>query len=118
MTGDKKWFSSLALVKEKMYITFGDNGQGRVMSEGVVHVSDKVLNISIRPLMCPLKMESWKRKIGLFVRWLGRCSMSTGLLGGIGLRRSIRLVMFPTGFYYELSRRRPVMSLCMVGHPR
>jgi hypothetical protein len=23
MTGDKKWFSSLTLVKEKMYITFG-----------------------------------------------------------------------------------------------
>jgi hypothetical protein len=67
-------------------------------------------NISIRPLMFPLKMESWKGKIGLFVRWLGRCSMSTGLLGGIGLRRSIRLVMSPTEFYCELSRRRPVMS--------
>jgi hypothetical protein len=78
----------------------------------------KVLNISIRPLMWPLKMELWKGKIGLFARWLGRCSMSTGLLGGIGLRRSIRLVMFPTGFYCELSRRRPVMSLCMVGLPR
>jgi hypothetical protein len=26
MTGDKKWFSSLTPVKEKMYITFGDNG--------------------------------------------------------------------------------------------
>jgi hypothetical protein len=42
MTGDKKWFSSLTLVKEKMYITFGDNGRGRVISEGLVHVSDKV----------------------------------------------------------------------------
>jgi hypothetical protein len=42
MTGDKKWFSSLTPVKEKMYITFGDNGRGRVISEGVVHVSDKV----------------------------------------------------------------------------
>jgi transposase InsO family protein len=58
-----------------------------------------------------------ERKIGLFVRWLGRCSMSTGLLGGIRLRRSIRPVMSPTGFYCELSRGRPVMSLCMVGHP-
>jgi hypothetical protein len=28
--------------QEKMYITFGDNGRGRVISEGVVHVSDKV----------------------------------------------------------------------------
>jgi hypothetical protein len=42
MTGDKKWFSILTLVREKMYITFGDNGRGRVISEGVVHVSDKV----------------------------------------------------------------------------
>jgi hypothetical protein len=42
MTRDKKWFSSLTLVKEKMYITFGDNGRGRVISKGVVHVSDKV----------------------------------------------------------------------------
>jgi hypothetical protein len=42
MTGDKKWFSSLIPVKENMYITFGDNGRGRVISEGVVHVSDKV----------------------------------------------------------------------------
>jgi hypothetical protein len=42
MTGDKKWFSRLTPVKEKMYITFGDNGRGRVISEGVVHVSDKV----------------------------------------------------------------------------
>jgi hypothetical protein len=32
MTGDKKWFSNLTPVKEKMYITFGDNGQGRVIS--------------------------------------------------------------------------------------
>jgi hypothetical protein len=42
MTGDNKWFFSLTLVKEKMYITFGDNRRGRVISEGVVHVSDKV----------------------------------------------------------------------------
>jgi hypothetical protein len=41
MTGDKKWFSNLTPVKEKMYITFGDR-RGRVISEGVVHVSDKV----------------------------------------------------------------------------
>jgi hypothetical protein len=42
MTGGKKWFSSVTPVKEKMYITFGDNRRGRVISEGVVHVSDKV----------------------------------------------------------------------------
>jgi hypothetical protein len=42
MTRDKKWFSSLTPVKEKMCITLWDNGRGRVISEGVVHVSDKV----------------------------------------------------------------------------
>jgi hypothetical protein len=42
MIGDKNWFSSLNSVKEKMYTTFGDNGRGRVISEDVVHVSDKV----------------------------------------------------------------------------
>jgi hypothetical protein len=42
MTGDKKWFSSLTPVKEKMYITYGDNERGRVIFKGVVHVSDKV----------------------------------------------------------------------------
>jgi hypothetical protein len=43
MTGDKKWFSNVTLVKVKMYITFKDNRRGRVISEGVVHVSDKVM---------------------------------------------------------------------------
>jgi hypothetical protein len=43
MTGDKKWFSRLTPVKENMYITFGDNRRGRVISEVVVHVSDKVM---------------------------------------------------------------------------
>jgi hypothetical protein len=33
MTGDKGWFSSLVPVVTKRYITFGDNGRGRVLSE-------------------------------------------------------------------------------------
>jgi hypothetical protein len=31
MTGDKGWFSSLVPVVTKRYITFGDNGRGRVL---------------------------------------------------------------------------------------
>jgi hypothetical protein len=31
ITGDKGWFSSLVLVVTKRYITFGDNGRGRVV---------------------------------------------------------------------------------------
>jgi hypothetical protein len=42
MTGDKGWFSCLVLVVSKTYITFGDNGRGRVLSEGEIKVSDKV----------------------------------------------------------------------------
>jgi hypothetical protein len=42
MTGDNGWFSSLVPVLTKRYITFGDNGRGRVLSEGEVKVSDKI----------------------------------------------------------------------------
>jgi hypothetical protein len=42
MTGDKGWFSSPVPVVTKRYITFGDNGCGRVLSEGEIKVSDKI----------------------------------------------------------------------------
>jgi hypothetical protein len=42
MTGDKGWFSSLVPMVTKRYITFGDNGRGRVLSEGEIKVSDKI----------------------------------------------------------------------------
>jgi hypothetical protein len=42
MTGDKEWFSSFVPVVTKRYITFGDNGRGRVLSEGEIKVSDKI----------------------------------------------------------------------------
>jgi hypothetical protein len=42
MTGDKGWFSSLVPVVSWTYITFRDNGRGRVLSEGEIKVSDKV----------------------------------------------------------------------------
>jgi hypothetical protein len=42
MTGDKGWFSSLVPVVTKRYITFGDNGHGRVLSEGEIKVSDMI----------------------------------------------------------------------------
>jgi hypothetical protein len=42
MTGHKGWFSSLVPVATRRYITFGDNGRGRVLSEGEIKVSDKI----------------------------------------------------------------------------
>jgi hypothetical protein len=42
MTRDRGWFSSLVPVVAKRYITFGDNGRGRVLSECEIKVSDKI----------------------------------------------------------------------------
>jgi hypothetical protein len=42
MTEDRRWFSSLTPVVSKDYITFGDNGKGRVLSVGTMKVSESV----------------------------------------------------------------------------
>ncbi|WVZ93433.1 hypothetical protein U9M48_039411 [Paspalum notatum var. saurae] len=42
MTGHRKWFSSLKPVSTKEYITFGDNGQGKVVGVGSVSLSAKL----------------------------------------------------------------------------
>ncbi|WVZ85101.1 LOW QUALITY PROTEIN: hypothetical protein U9M48_032056 [Paspalum notatum var. saurae] len=42
MTGHRKWFSSLNPVSTKEYITFGDNGQGKVMGVGSLSLSAKL----------------------------------------------------------------------------
>jgi hypothetical protein len=42
MTGDRRWFSSLTPVMTKEYMTFRDNGKGRVLSVGTVKVSESV----------------------------------------------------------------------------
>jgi hypothetical protein len=42
MTGDRGWFSSLVQVVTRRYITFEDNGRGRVLSEVEIKVSDKI----------------------------------------------------------------------------
>jgi hypothetical protein len=44
MTGDKGWFSSHIPVVTKRYITFGDNGRGRVLSECEIKVSTRSLS--------------------------------------------------------------------------
>ncbi|WVZ58298.1 hypothetical protein U9M48_008581 [Paspalum notatum var. saurae] len=42
MTGHRKWFSSLNTVSTKEYITFGDNGQGKVLGVGSVSLFTKL----------------------------------------------------------------------------
>jgi hypothetical protein len=51
MTGDRRWFSSLTPVMTKEYITFGDNGKGRVLSVGMVKVSESVTLLSVSQLL-------------------------------------------------------------------
>ena len=41
MTGFSRWFSNLNLTRSKEYITFGDNGQGKVKGVGAVLTSKK-----------------------------------------------------------------------------
>ncbi|WVZ75644.1 hypothetical protein U9M48_023681 [Paspalum notatum var. saurae] len=42
MTGHRKWFSNLNPMDTKEYITFGDNGQGKVLGVGFVSLSLKL----------------------------------------------------------------------------
>ncbi|WVZ80907.1 hypothetical protein U9M48_028344 [Paspalum notatum var. saurae] len=42
MIGHRKWFSSLNPMRTKEYITFGDNGQGKVMGVGSISLSAKL----------------------------------------------------------------------------
>ncbi|WVZ89246.1 hypothetical protein U9M48_035672 [Paspalum notatum var. saurae] len=42
MTGHRKWFFSLNPVSTKEYITFGDNGKGKVMGVGSISLSAKL----------------------------------------------------------------------------
>jgi hypothetical protein len=48
MTEDRRWFSSLTLVMTKEYITFGDNGKGRVLSVGMVKVTTRLARRPLR----------------------------------------------------------------------
>ncbi|WVZ53885.1 hypothetical protein U9M48_004773 [Paspalum notatum var. saurae] len=42
MTGYRKWFSSLNPMSTKEYVTFGDNGQGKVLGVGSILLSAKL----------------------------------------------------------------------------
>jgi hypothetical protein len=40
MTRNKKWFSSLTLLSQKEYVTFGDDKKEKVLGTGVIKVND------------------------------------------------------------------------------
>jgi hypothetical protein len=58
----------------------------------------------------PPRMVLRKGRTGPCARWLGRCLMSIGLRGGIGLRRCIPRAMCRTGSTSECTRRKHAMS--------
>ncbi|WVZ91072.1 hypothetical protein U9M48_037291 [Paspalum notatum var. saurae] len=78
MIGHRKWFSSLNPVSTKEYITFGDNGQSKVMGVGSVSLSAKlslreIFRVDLtsvsgpaRCLVASLSADIWKwhRRLG------------------------------------------------------
>jgi hypothetical protein len=40
MAKNKKWFSSLTLLSHKVYVTFGDDKNGKMLGTGVIKVND------------------------------------------------------------------------------
>src|SRR6185312_5521118 len=70
----------------------------------------KGLNTSILLPTLHNRMELWSGRIGRWLRWRGRCSMSIGLLANTGLRRLTLLVTCPTAFSCMLSCTGLLMS--------
>jgi hypothetical protein len=92
MTGDKGWFSSLVPVVTRRYITFGDNGHGRVLSEGEIKVSDKItlgmlLLFNRWGTICFLCPSCWMRAL--------RCCFSEVVLGFWTLEGTLSVWSFP-----------------------
>jgi hypothetical protein len=65
MTGDKGWFSSLVPMVTKRYITFGDNGHERVLSEGEIKVTRSLSGVLLLfnrlDTICFLCPSCWMR---------------------------------------------------------
>jgi hypothetical protein len=40
MIGNKKWFSSLTLMSQKEYVTFGDDKKGKMLGTDIIKVND------------------------------------------------------------------------------
>ncbi|WVZ84403.1 LOW QUALITY PROTEIN: hypothetical protein U9M48_031440 [Paspalum notatum var. saurae] len=95
MTGHCKWFSSPNPVSTKEYITFGDNGQGKVMGVGSVSLSAK---LSLREVA--------------FVRNLGFNLVSVSQLLDEGFE-----VRFKKGACCVLDAERPLVDLTSVSGP-
>jgi tetrahydromethanopterin S-methyltransferase subunit E len=97
MTGDKGWFSSPVLVVTWRYITFGDNGRGRVLSEGEIKVrslSGVLLLFNRLDTICFLCPSYWMRAL--------RCCFGMVVLGFWTLEGTLSVWSFPRVRYFEL----------------
>jgi hypothetical protein len=99
MTGDKGLFSSLVPVVMKRYITFGDNGRGRVLSEGEIKVSDKitlrcVALVQSLHTICFLCPSCWMRVL--------RCCFGLVVLGFWTIEGTLSVWSFPRVRCFEL----------------
>jgi hypothetical protein len=86
MTRNRRRFSSLTLVMTKEYITFGDNGKGRVLSLGTVKVSESVTLWRVSHVMSlgyNLLSVSQLLDDGLEVRFKTGCSCVWDSLGDL-----------------------------------
>jgi hypothetical protein len=100
MSGDRGWFSSLVPVVTRRYITFGDNGRGRVLSKGEIKVSDKItlsgvlLFFNRWGTICFLCPSCWMRVL--------RCCFGLVVLGFWTLEGTLSIWSFPRVKCFEL----------------
>jgi hypothetical protein len=92
MTGDRGWFSSLVPVVTRRYNIFGDNGRGRVLSEGEIKVSDKITLKRVALVqswgtICFLCPSCWMRVL--------RCCFGLVVLGIWTLEGTLSVWSFP-----------------------
>jgi hypothetical protein len=102
MTGDRRWFSSLTPVMTKEYITYGDNGKGRVLLVGTMKVSESVTlrRVSlVKSLGYNLLSVSQLLDEGFEVRFKTDCSRDLDSRGDVVLTIILRGQIFRAIFF-------------------
>jgi hypothetical protein len=99
MTRDKGWFSSLVPVGTKRYITFGDNGRGRVLSEVEIKVSDK---ITLRRVALVQSLRYNLLSVSQLLDEVLRCCFVLVVLGFWILEGTLSVWSFPRVKCFEL----------------
>ena len=115
MTGNSHWFSSLTPVMNKEYITFGDNGRGKVRSVGSIHVNDSFVlkNVAfVENLHYNLLSVSQLLEDGFEVRFKRGCSRVLDRQGELVCRISSFDRIFRADFSTSFGSSR-----CLIANP-